>query len=220
MKKITALVPVRKGSVRVKNKNIKAFGDTTLLEHKIEQLQQVHLIENIVVSSDCPHMLAVADSMGVQTHVRDEYFASAEATNSEFFRNLASSLEGEHFMYSPVTCPMISRGTYHDCIVDYSQEGVENLVTVASVKHHLWLDGAPLNYEIDKSPNSQDLPDIFMITYGVCLISKEDMIKYANVVTPNPTFKLLDEVESIDIDTEYDFMVAEMVYKKLNNLTP
>ena len=46
------------------------------------------------------------------------------------------------------------------------------------------------------------------------------MIKYANVVTPNPAFKLLDEVESIDIDTEYDFMVAEMVYKKLNNLTP
>ena len=59
-----------------------------------------------------------------------------------------------------------------------------------------------------------------MITYGVCLISKENMIKYANVVTANPTFKLLDEVESIDIDTEYDFMVAEMVYKKLNNLTP
>ena len=114
---------------------------------------------------------------------------------------------------------MISRGTYYDCIVEYNRDDVENLVTVANVKHHLWLDGKPLNYEIDKSPNSQDLPDIFMITYGVCLLSKEDMIKYANVVTEKPTFKVLDEVESVDIDTEYDFMVAEMVYKKLNNLT-
>tara|TARA_R110000823_G_scaffold183904_2_gene316505 strand:+ start:655 stop:792 length:138 start_codon:yes stop_codon:yes gene_type:complete len=43
------------------------------------------------------------------------------------------------------------------------------------------------------------------------------MIKYRNVVTENPTFKVLDEIESIDIDTEFDFMVAEMVYKKLRD---
>ena len=54
-----------------------------------------------------------------------------------------------------------------------------------------------------------------MITYGICLIHREDMIKYANVVTDNPTFKVLDEIESIDIDTEFDFMVAEMIYKKI-----
>ena len=80
-------------------------------------------------------------------------------------------------------------------------------------EHHMWLDGKPLNYDVKKSPNSQDLPDINAITYGICIISKQDMIKYRNVVTENPTFKVLDEIESIDIDTEYDFMVAEMIYK-------
>ena len=44
------------------------------------------------------------------------------------------------------------------------------------------------------------------------------MIKYRNVVTDNPTFKVLDEIESIDIDTEFDFMVAEMIYKKLRGI--
>ena len=44
------------------------------------------------------------------------------------------------------------------------------------------------------------------------------MIKYSNVVTREPTFKILDEIESIDIDTEFDFMVAEMVYKKLRGI--
>ena len=29
---------------------------------------------------------------------------------------------------------------------------------------------------------------------------------------------VLDEIESIDIDTEFDFMVAEMVYKKLRGI--
>ena len=41
------------------------------------------------------------------------------------------------------------------------------------------------------------------------------MFKYSNVVTDNPTFKVLNEIESLDIDTEFDFMIAEHVYKEL-----
>ena len=57
------------------------------------------------------------------------------------------------------------------------------------------------------------------IPQTVCIISRDDMIARRNIVTPNPTFKVLDEIESVDIDTEFDFMVAEMIYKKINNLT-
>lgn len=215
MKKITALIPVRKGSQRVRNKNIKPFANSSLLEIKINALKRVSSIESIVVSSDCKEMLAIARKLGVKAHVREKYFASSEASNSDFFSNLARSIDGEYFMYSPVTCPLISQETYYECISEFQNNTVENLITVAPVKHHMWLDGSPLNYDISKSPNSQDLPDIYKLTYGVCLISKRDMIRCKNVVTERPTFKILDEIESIDIDTEFDFLVAEHVYKRL-----
>ena len=219
MKKITAVIPVRKGSVRVKNKNFKPFAGKTLLQIKIEQLQRVKLLDDIIVSSDCPKMLSMAKNMGVKTHQREEYYASSQATNSEFFENLASSIDSEYIMYSPVTCPLISAETYHDTIQRFkSDQSLDNLVTVSSVKHHLWQNGKPLNYNISEAPNSQDLPDIYAITYGISIISRMNMIKYKNIVTPNPVFKVLDEVESIDIDTEFDFMVAEMIYNKINNL--
>ena len=218
MKKVTAVIPVRKGSVRVKNKNLKPFAGTSLLEVKIEQLKRVKLLDDIIVSSDCDHMLKIASDMGVKTHVREDYYASSVATNSEFFENLARSVDSEHIMYSPVTCPLISLETYHDCLSEYKKSTqAENIVTVSCVKHHMWKDGKPLNYDIKSSPNSQDLPDIYSITYGVCILSREDMIANKNVVTQNPTFKILDEIESVDIDTEFDFMLAEMVYKKINN---
>lgn len=217
MRKITAVVPVRKGSVRVKNKNIKPFAGSNLLKIKLEQLKKVNSIDRIIVSSDCPDMLNLASEAGVEIHSREKYFASSNANNSEFFKNLGESIEAEYLMYSPVTCPMISRETYHECINRFQQAEVENLVTVTPVKHHMWLDGAPLNYNIDTSPNSQDLPDIYKITYGICLISKEDMIQYANVVTKNPTFYILDELESIDIDTEFDFMIAETIFNRVKN---
>ena len=44
------------------------------------------------------------------------------------------------------------------------------------------------------------------------------MKQYKNIVTQNPTFILLDEIESIDIDTELDFEFADYLYKKLNNV--
>lgn len=215
MKNITAIIPVRKGSIRVKNKNIKPFAGTSLLEIKIKQLKQINFIDRIVVSSDCDKMLEIAKKYKVDIHIRDEYFASSEANNSEFFRNLATGIEGKYLMYSPVTCPLISKETYFDCINTFQNEEVENLVTVSPVKHHMWLNGKPLNYDIKNSPNSQDLPDIYQLTYGVCIISRENMIKYGNIVTDNPTFKILDEIESLDIDTEFDFIVAEHIHNKL-----
>ena len=109
MKKITAIIPVRKGSVRVKNKNLKPFADTNLLEIKIKQLKQINFIDKIVVSSDCDKMLKIAVDYGVDIHRRDTYFASAKADNSEYFHNLAESIQGEYLMYSPVTCPLISK---------------------------------------------------------------------------------------------------------------
>ena len=78
----------------------------------------------------------------------------------------------------------------------------------------MWLDGKPLNYDPKNSPNSQDLPDIYSLNYGICLISRDDMIRHKNIVTANPSFHLLNEIESIDIDTEFDFMIAEFIYNK------
>ena len=116
---ITAIIPVRKGSQRVKNKNIKPFGNSSLLEIKIKillKLQKWNKIDEIIVSSDCSKMLELADSLGVSTHKRDEFFASSKATNSEFFEDLANMGNNPWIMYSPVTSPLISFETYNEIL--------------------------------------------------------------------------------------------------------
>lgn len=216
---ITAIIPVRKGSQRVKNKNIKPFGDSSLLEIKIKtllKLQKWNKIDEIIVSSDCEKMLEIAGSLGVQTHKRDNFYASSKATNSEFFENLASIGNHSWIMYSPVTSPLISFETYNEILSKFKLKPT-NTVTTCMQKHHMWLDGKPLNYDIKNSPNSQDLPNIFSINYGVSLIQRKDMMQYKNIVTDNPSFIILDEIEGIDIDTELDFEFANYLYKKLKN---
>lgn len=215
---ITAVVPVRKGSQRVKNKNIRPFAGSNLLKIKLDILMSVGLFDEIVVSTDSIEMSSIASQAGVRVHKRDPYYASSECNNSEFFENIAKSIESDVIAYTPVTSPLVSCETYREVINKYKSEGLRNIVTASYVKHHMWLDGKPLNYDIQKSPNSQDLPDILSLNYGINIIKRTDMLQYKNIVTPTPTFYMLDEIESVDIDTELDFLVAETLYKKLYGL--
>ena len=55
MKNITAVIPVRQGSQRVKNKNFREFAGKSLLEHKIDVIKKLPLRNCKLVSNlnDC-----------------------------------------------------------------------------------------------------------------------------------------------------------------------
>ena len=80
-----------------------------------------------------------------------------------------------------------------------------------------WLDGKPLNYDLNNVPNSQDLPDVIMLNYGITIIDRDVMRNEKRVVGNKPGFYKLNEIQSIDIDTEFDFFIAEQVYWKNNS---
>ena len=104
-KKIIAIVPVRKGSKRIKNKNFKNFAGSSLFEIKLKSLKKVKLIDEIVVSTDSDTAIKIAKKYNISFHRREKYFSSAKCTNSEFFENLAKSITGDFLMYTPCLHP-------------------------------------------------------------------------------------------------------------------
>jgi len=217
MSKVVAVVPVRAGSTRVPHKGIRPFGDTSLLEHKIECLKKTNLIDQIIVSSDSEQVLEMAREAGAGTHLREGYYASSKCTGSEFFENLAKVVNSDVLVYSPPTSPFVKPETVDTAVRKFYSEQCDSVATVHPVKHHMWLDSKPMNYDLKSSPNSQDLPDIFRITYGVCVNHNKNVIKCKNVVGMNPFLLSIDEIESVDIDTMLDFKFAEFIYKESQN---
>ena len=59
MNNITAIIPVRAGSQRVKNKNLKTFYDSNLLEIKIKQIKQLS-VDRIIVNTDSQEAIQIA----------------------------------------------------------------------------------------------------------------------------------------------------------------
>lgn len=208
---MTAVVAVRAGSQRIKNKNLQLLGDKTLLERKIDTLLDVYnlgFLDGIVVNSDSKEMLEIAVKMGVEAWTREEYYASSDCTNSEFHRHIGEVTSAEDIFLAPVCSPFVSVQTHIDAIEYYKEEGFDSLTSVTEVKNHLWMGGHPLNYELDNVPNSQDLPDVVKLNYGVTIAKREVMSGLGRVVGNNPGFLKIDEKESIDIDTPFDLAVA------------
>jgi N-acylneuraminate cytidylyltransferase len=215
-KKITAVIPIRKGSQRVPNKNFKEFWKgKSLLELKIESLKQIHLIDDIVVNTDSDLAIEITKKYGVNYHRRDDYFASSQCSQTEFFHNLADTSDTDLILHTPCTSPMIKSKTYYDLINRFLISSHDSGNTVGLVKEYLWLNGVPLNYDISKKvPNSQDLPDVMKLTFGASIISKELMLERKNVVGNNPMFYVVDEIEETDIDTQVDFDTAQCLYSR------
>lgn len=215
--KVTAVVAVRKGSQRVPNKNIKPFGDTTLLDLKLQTLLKVSNIDEIIVNSDCDEMIEIGKSYGVKTKKREEYFASSEASNSEFHGHIGKTTDTDYIFLAPVCSPFISSEKHEEAITQFMNSDCDSLTSTSLVKGHLWLDGKPINYDLNNVPNSQDLPNIEMINYGITIVDKNIMKNKSRVIGDKPNFIILNEYEGVDINTPFEFQTAEIIYKLQKN---
>ena len=216
-KKFSALIAVRSGSVRVKNKNIRPFNESTLLELKIKQLQSVKEINDVVVNSNSDEMLSIAKNLGAKTVKRDDYYASNTISMSSVFEDMAKNMDCENILYANCTNPLVSTNSYSDAIRIFlnNTSAYDSLVSCHDIKEFLYLDGKALNYDPINQPRSQDLPNVVALNFAISIIPKSDMIKNRNIIGMNPYFYKLNEVESLDIDTPLDFFIAEKLYQHI-----
>lgn len=221
--KIKALVAVRSGSVRVKNKNIRPFAGSTLLEVKLAQLKRIDLLDGIVVNSNDQTMLDIAQSMGCEAVLRDPYYASNSVSMSDVYRNMAENCDCDTIAYINVTNPLLKDETIVEAIKTYmsmvEQGYFDSLNSAHLIKEFLFKDNLPINYDLRHQPRSQDLPDIAALNFAISIISREKMIECKNVVGYHPNIYLIDEIEATDIDNPIDFSFAEFVYRqKIQNV--
>ncbi len=59
--KVTAVIPIRKGSQRVRDKNLRPFAGTNLMELKIKTLLRVPEIDEIIVNTNSDDAIAIVN---------------------------------------------------------------------------------------------------------------------------------------------------------------
>ena len=215
---IIAMVPVRAGSTRVPNKNTRKFANTNLLELKLKVLKNINEITQIIVSTDCNIAAKIAHKQNVKVQWRNKYYAGSEVTNDQHWLHIAQTTPGDVVFLAQVTTPLLRVSSIQRALKTFlNSDTHDSLNSVSVEKKFLWKDMNPINYDINITPKSQDLPNIVSLNFAITIIRKQTMIKRKNVIGYNPSFFELDKIEALDIDDLVDFKVAELMYQELKN---
>lgn len=213
--KITAVIPARLGSSRVKEKVLLPYANgETLLSWKIKQLQKVLPNEEIYVSSESNKILSVAKDLGVMTHIRDPYLSDGhKATFSEVIYGIIKDIPAEHIAWCTVVCPLTNEKHFAECFQKYKEIINENvfdsLVAVTEAKDYYWDKKGPLNYKATKHHTiSQELPDWYKVTNSLYMASKNIILSEKYILGKNPYLNVLPKIAGVDIDDWFDYQVA------------
>ena len=164
--------------------------------------------------------MEIAYANNIDVVKRDEYYASSECPINEYWNEvLTNGVETEASMLCQVTSPLIKLETFEKCIINFNELG-SPIMTVDYIKDYLWKVDKnkfyAVNYDYPNHPKSQDLEKFFFrINFGVVIITKSDLLKYKNIMTPKTHCIYLNREECIDIDDAIDFSLAESIYLKL-----
>ena len=218
-KNLVAVVTVRKGSERVKNKNFKLFGKKNLLIHKIETLKKIKELDEIIINTDSDKAIKIAKNLKVNFFRREEYYASSSCSNSEFWSNIAKNTNSKYIMFTHCTNPMVKKKTYEEFIKAFkkNKNKFDSFNTVSEVKEFLFKKNKPINFNPIKTPNSQNLPDIVKLNFAINILLTDQMYKTKTLVGKKPYFFKLNQIEGYDINTPLEFSFAEHLFNNINN---
>ena len=211
--KITAVIPVKGNSTRLPNKNILPFGNSNLLQHKIEQLKQVEGLHEIICSSDSDEMLQIAQEAAIK---RPKQYADESVPFGMFLEYVCDIVEGGHVMWACATSPCVEPYLYQKAIKTYFeklQEGYDSLITCAPYQTYLMDENGPLNFKMGlEHKNSEQLPMLYHFTNGVNLAPTEKIREWHYNYGPKAYRLLINKREAADIDDVYDYEMAKALY--------
>ena len=157
MNKVTVFLPMRKGSQRIKNKNIRDFSGIKggLSFIKISQLLKVESISRIVISTDDDEVKILAKSFNNDKIIideRPEKLATSETSTDDLIEYIPTIIKSSVVLWTHVTSPFVDEFMYQNMIQSYfnNLDSHDSLMSVTKIQKFIWSDGEPLNYNKSK----------------------------------------------------------------------
>lgn len=227
-KRILAVIPARSGSKRLPRKNLLLLAGKPLIVWTIETALASQYIDRVCVSTDAPDIAQVSRDAGAEApFLRPDYLSSDEASTIEVVLHAIKHYEesGEAFDYIALLQPTSPLRSVHDidgCIEMCDSRRADSVTSVCQADHPpLWCNTLPEDLSMAdflrpeaKGKRSQDLPAFYRLNGAVYIARIETLqAQRAMIAETNGYAWIMDAKNSVDIDTDLDFLIAEAILK-------
>jgi len=222
-----AFIFARGGSKGLPGKNIKLLGGKPLIAHAIEIGLATPAIETVIVSTDDPAIAEVARAYGAEVpFMRPSELAQDQSPEWLAWRHAIAWVEQNRgpfdlFVSLPPTSPFRSVADVQACIDALREDTAADLaitVTEASRSPYFNMVTTDQNgYAVlvikstDGIARRQDAPEVFDIT-TVAYAARPSFVMGADRIFAGKVKAVaVPQERALDIDTPFDFMVAEAI---------
>jgi CMP-N-acetylneuraminic acid synthetase len=217
--KVKALLPMKGNSERVPNKNMKSFAGAPLYHAIVNSLLASKYIECIVINTDSQIIAKDAkDNFGDKIIIIDrplEIQGDYVSMNNIIEYDL-NHLEGEHFIQTHSTNPLLKTQTVDNAIVTYfeSLEKFDSVFSVTKLQTRLYDKNAkPINHNPEELLRTQDLEPLYEENSNFYIFSKKSFKNAGNKrIGLKPKIFEVNKLEAVDIDEPEDFRLAELLH--------
>ena len=225
--KILALIPARGGSKRIPDKNIKALCGKPLISYSIISAKKSKNIDKVIVSTDDENIADISREFTAEVIKRPKELAKDNTPTIEVVYHALDSLKKENYDPSIIvllqpTSPLRNTEDIDNAIDLFLNSNCESVVSVCEIKHipywSLNINKGYLKPLFGKKYlkiKSQDFKKAYRPN-GVLYISTPRSIhKYRSFFCKYTIPYVMPIERSIDIDDEFDFLLAEFFMKLL-----
>lgn len=222
-KKIIAIIPARSGSKGLKDKNIKLLNNKPLIAYTIESALDSKVFDNVVVSTDSEGYAEIAKKYGANVpFLRSEKNATDTASSWDVVKEVVEGMRDSYdivILLQP-TSPFRSANSIRNAVDMFIERNADTLISVCQTPHSaFWCNVMPADCSAknfikkDYRCARQFLPKTYMLN-GAIYIVKISSLANIDLFGNNGLLFEMNKEESIDIDTEYDFALAEFLLSR------
>ena len=135
------LIPARKGSKRIKDKNIKLFNGKPLISYTIEVIKKTKIFDKIIVSTDCDKIAKIARFYGAETPFRrPSYLSNSKATDIDVLKHFISFLKKNkistnYICYAYATNPLLKISTIVNTFRLLKKKDIQRVLTISKYEY-------------------------------------------------------------------------------------
>ena len=229
MIKVLWLIPARKGSKSVLNKNIKILGDNPLISYRIRTAYNTRTSNDIWVSTDCHEYAEISKQFGAQVpFIRPRYLASDEAASVDVVLHAMDFAKKSNLFYDYIgllepTSPFILSQQLDDAIniLEKNDKAIaivatrENRPNRAFIqKDASFLSEITLNISNLKKINRQSFFKEITPSGGFYISKWNDFLKNKTFYTDKTLSYNVNDIQGLEIDEPLDWEFAEFLIKK------
>lgn len=219
-----AFIPARGGSKRLPGKNIRLFAGKPLIHYSIA-FARASGLSRIVVSTDDESTMECAQSLGAEVIIRPDEISGDSATSASAANHCLKTLAGQGyapdvFVTLQVTNPLRPRSLFEDALSIFNSVNCDSVIGITENKHKLGKlkEGYFLAESYLPGTRAQDLEPLYFEN-GLIYLSKPELINRGEIFGKKiQTLKCEDLYASGDIDTLFDFELAELIFNKYSHL--